>query len=292
MQAAKEAVSGFLHHKNHHSVDIEQETKPAVVHERIAEQKHEDVTTAVDREIHQHHHQIHVQPIKDQVVHTEQHHHNVIPIEHREHLHNKGDEIAARLETEQGKFRDEREVLGAQTTQSQQTVVGEHVHHHIHDVIQPVIERETIQPHVVHTTIPVHERIEHEPMVHKGNVLPAVTMAEFTQAGHKLEGYRKQPEHIEYEGEPLAIDGKSHVGFGEGLGSSNRSGEYSTGNTGTGLGSSGTGSTPRTVGQQENMFGSENNTSTGTSGTTGPHKSSLLNKLDPRVWDAKGLACF
>jgi len=284
MQAAKEAVSGILRHKNHHSVDIEQETKPAVVHERIAEQKHEDVTTAVDREIHQHHHQIHVQPIKDQVVNTEQHHHNVIPIEHREHHHRKDEEVARVLETEHGKFRDEREVLPTQTTQSAQTVVGEHVHHHIHDVIQPVVERETIQPHVVHTTVPVHERIENEPMIHKGNVLPAVTMSEFTKAGHKLEGYRKDPEHIEYEGEPLAIDGKSHVGFGQ-AGGLGRSGDYTTGTsntTGTGLGSS---NTPRTMGQQENMFGTENTntTSSSTTGTTGPHKSNLLNKLDPRV---------
>lgn len=217
MQAAKSAVSEFLHNKKH-TVDIEQETKPAVVHERVAQSQHENITQAVDREIHQHHHQIHVQPIQDHVVEPEKHHHNVIPIEHREHTHGKDREIQTALAAQTGKFRDEREVLPVQTTQSTNVVVGEHVHHHIHDVIQPVVEREVIQPHVVHTTIPIHEKIEHEPMVHKGNVLPAMTMSEFSRAGHALTGHHKSPEHIEYEGEPLKIDGKSHVGFGGALG--------------------------------------------------------------------------
>jgi len=217
MQAAKEAVEGFLHNKKH-TVDIDQETKPAVVHERVAQRQHEDITEVRDKEIHQHHHQVHVQPIQDRVVVPEQHHHNVIPVEHREHHHGKDREVEAALASHTSKFRDEREVLPVQTTQAANVVVGEHVHHHIHDVIQPVVERETIQPHVVHTTVPIHEKIEHEPIIHKGNVLPAMTMDEFSRAGHSLTGHRKAPEHIEYEGEPLKIDGKSHVGFGAGLG--------------------------------------------------------------------------
>jgi len=221
MQAAKEAVKEFLHNGNHHTVDIEQETKPAVVHERVAQKQHEEVITAVDREIHQHHHQVHVQPVQERVVESERHHTNVIPVEHREHHHGKDREVEAALLEQQGKFRDEREVLPVQSTNSTQTVVGEHVHHHIHDIIQPVVEKEVIQPHVVHTTVPVHEHIEHEPFVHKGNVLPAMTMDEFSRAGHTLSGHTKAPEHIEYEGEPLKIDGKSHVGFGGLTGTSN-----------------------------------------------------------------------
>jgi len=262
MNAAKTAVSDFLHHKGKHTVDIEQETKPAVVHERVATSQHEDVVEAVDREVHQHHHQIHVQPIQDQVVEAERHHHNVVPVERREHTHNKAGEVEAVLAEHQSKFRDEREVLPTQTTNSSQTIVGEHVHHHIHDIIQPVVERETIQPHVVHTTVPVHEHIEHEPFIHKGNVLPTMSMDEFSRAGHTLTGFKKPGEHIEYEGEPLKIDGKSHVGFGGMTGQQTGApgGAYNEGTTGTGM------------------------TGTGSTGTTaGPHKSGLMNKLDPRV---------
>jgi len=295
MNAAKTAVKEFLHSGNHHTVDIDQETKPAVVHERVAQKQHEDITTAIDREVHQHHHQIHVQPIQDQVVLEEKHHHNIIPIEHKQHHHGKTAEVEQTL-LSQGKFRDEREVMPVESTSGSTTVVGEHVHHHIHDIIQPVVERETIQPHVVHTTVPIHERIEHEPQIHKGNVLPAMSMDEFTRAGHSLTGFRKAPEHIEYEGEPLKIDGSSHVAFGHGnegvLGGMGRSGE-TTGTTGSGYTHQGLGgnntdefnNTPRSL---------NNNTSTGYSGTnagqntgsTGPvHSSSLLNKLDPRVKD-------
>jgi len=284
MQAAKQAVSEFLHHGNKHSVDIEQETKPAVVHERVAQRQHEEVIQAVDREVHQHHHQIHVQPIQHQLVEEEKHHHNLVPIEHREHLHGKEAEVERTLLEHQNKFRDEREVLPAQTTSTAKTVVGEHVHHHIHDVIQPVVEREVIQPHVVHTTVPIHEHIEHEPFIHKGNVLPAMSMEEFSKAGHTLTGHRKAPEHIEYEGEPLKIDGKSHVGFG-GLGGAGALGAGGAGATGYSQGENDSlddsnRRVPRSMGG--NQTGSQTMTGSNT-GAQPVHKSNLLNKLDPRV---------
>ncbi|KAK6525679.1 hypothetical protein TWF281_010731 [Arthrobotrys megalospora] len=216
MQAAKQVVSEFLHHGNKHSVDIEQETKPAVLHERVKERQHETVTHAVDREIHQHHHQIHVQPIQDKVIELEKHHHNVVPVEHRTRHHGKDREVATALATEHGKFKDERQVLPVEATNSTNVVVGEHVHHHVHDYIQPVIERERVIPHVVHTTVPIHEHIEHEPYIHKGNVLPTMTMEEFTRKGYSLKGNKKPLEHIDYEGNPLEIDGHSHVGFTKG----------------------------------------------------------------------------
>lgn len=289
MQRAEAAVKDFLGKKNHHSVDIEQETAPAVVHERVVQKQHENVTTALDREVHQHHHQTHVQPIQDQVLESEKHHHNVIPIEHRESRHNKDREVEAQLQEHRGNFRDEREVLPVETTNSSRNLVGEHVHHHIHDVIQPVVERETIQPHVVHTTVPIHERIENEPVVHKGNVLPTLSMNEFNKAGHSLTGYKKDPEHIEYEGDPLNIDGKSHVGFG-GVGGNREGGvgnesSYTTGSgtTGTGMtGNSGIGNNSSSYGNETTPRNAETTSQSGT-GSGIVHNSSLLNKLDPRV---------
>ncbi|KAK6537590.1 hypothetical protein TWF694_011770 [Orbilia ellipsospora] len=215
MQAAKQAVSEFLHHGNKHSVDIEQETKPAVLHETVHEQQHENVIHAIDREVHQHHHQIHVQPIHHKVVEDEKHHHKIIPIEHRHKHHGKDHKFETALAAEHGQFKDEQNILPVQNTNQHNVVVGEHIHHHVHDYIQPVIERERIVPHVVHTTVPIHEHIEHEPYIHKGNVLPTMTMEEFTKKGFSLKGSKKPLEHIDYEGNPLEIDGQSHVGFGK-----------------------------------------------------------------------------
>jgi len=275
MQAATEAVSGFLHKNNHHSVDIEQTSSPAVTHERLQEAKHENVTVAHDREIHQHHHQTHVQPIQDKVIEPEQHHHNIIPIEHREHHHNKDAEVERTLAEQQAQFRNEQEVLPTQHSKSNNTVVGEHVHHHIHDTIQPVIERERHQQHVVHTTVPIHERIEHEPVIHSGNVLPTKTLSEFEAAGHSLTGHSTKPEHIDYEGEPLKIREDSRVGFDhhsrhQGDGTFGGPGELGT-NTGA-VGAAGI----------NGSNGTHTNALTGKT-TAGPHDSNMKNELDPRV---------
>jgi hypothetical protein len=80
------------------------------------------------------------------------------------------------------------------------TIQGEHIHHHVHERVQPVIEREVVQSTVVHTTIPVHERIEHEPTFHPATVQPKMTMEEYRRAGGILEGRGEICER--FEGEP------------------------------------------------------------------------------------------
>lgn len=280
MQSAKQAVSEFLHHGNRHSVDIEQETKPVVVHETVAQKQHEDVTQAVDREIHQHHHQIHVQPIKEKVVEEEKHHQKIIPIENRTTHHGRDQAIATTLAQEYGRFKDEQQTLPVQVTNSTNVVVGEHVHHHVHDYIQPVVERERIVPHVVHTIVPIHEHIEHQPIVHKGNVLPTMTMEEFTKAGHSLKGSTVSREHIEYEGKPLDIDDQSHVGFSHhGLAAAT---------AGAGAGAYTHTSKPRSRSSSISSSDEEDMSVPRSMGKPkkrgiAPHKSKLLNKLDPRV---------
>jgi hypothetical protein len=86
------------------------------------------------------------------------------------------------------------------TTTSAGTIAGEHVHHHVHEQVQPVIEREVIQPSVIHTTVPIHERIEHAPTFHPATVQPRMTMEEYMKAGGTLDG---KPEVRDlFEGEP------------------------------------------------------------------------------------------
>jgi len=275
MNRAKEAVGEFLNHNNKHSVDIEQVTAPAVVHERVQEARHEEITTAIDREVHQHHHQIHVQPIADKVVEPEQHHVNVVPVEHRQHHHGKDREIEVALTEQQRQFRDEQEILAAQRSQSHNTVVGEHVHHHIHDTIQPVIERERLQQHVVHTTIPIHERIDKEPVIHSGNVLPTKTLAEFEASGHSLAGGRSEAEHIDYEGEPLKIKDDSRVGFEHGK---RNIGEGLTGQPGQ------LGTDVGLVGAAENLGGSHHHhhhgNTTGLGSTSGGYNSGNVSNVE------------
>lgn len=50
---------------------------------------------------------------------------------------------------------------------------------HIHETIQPVIERETIQEKIIHTTNHVHETEHLKDEFHSATVAPAISMADF-----------------------------------------------------------------------------------------------------------------
>lgn len=44
----------------------------------------------------------------------------------------------------------------------EKTIEGETVHHHLHETIQPVIEKERVVPEVTHVTKPVHEVVKEQ----------------------------------------------------------------------------------------------------------------------------------
>ena len=157
MDAARAAVQKITGNRGHHTT-VEETVVPAVTHEAIKPVIHEEQTKAVDREVHQHHHHMTVQPLTHQEKLPEQHTHNILPVEHREYHHDDDSATKERIAAEMGKFRDHSTTLETHHTQAAApTVTGEHVHHHVHETVIPVVHKETIQPEVVHTTIPVHE---------------------------------------------------------------------------------------------------------------------------------------
>merc|ERR1712137_1354828 len=172
MDKAKAAVGSFLHKDGKHDTTV-----------------HENVTTAVDREVHQDHHHASVQPIKDREVLPEQQNHQMAGVETRNLKHGNDEHVKERLAAEQAQFKNARTVGDTQHTSSANpTIAGEHVHHHVHENIQPVIQKETIQPSVVHTTVPVHEVHQNEAKHHTAPSLPAVTMDEFKKQGGHISG--------------------------------------------------------------------------------------------------------
>jgi hypothetical protein len=56
---------------------------------------------------------------------------------------------------------------------------------HLHENIQPVIERETVQQKVIHTTNRVHEKEQLNDEHHEATVAPAISMDEFKNGGAK-----------------------------------------------------------------------------------------------------------
>lgn len=287
---------------------------PGVTHETVSPHQREETQIATDREIHQDHHHTTVQPVTQREVLGEKHHHNLVPVEHRTHDHRDTADTESYLARNAAQFKDQSvRAETHQTSSAAPAIAGEHVHHHIHETIQPVVQKETIEPHVVHTTVPIHEIHHNKAQHHAASSLPAVSMDEFKSGGGALTG---RDERIDFfKGEPKSLEhalggnhsgqglkGSSHhsakdsgIGAGVGTGAavgaaglaSGQQGSHNTHNTSSGLtGSQGagvSGAGPSHHGTSAATSGlSRNNPGAPQSGA-GPHNSSMQNKLDPRV---------
>lgn len=108
----------------------------------MTQTRHENVQTAVDKEIHQDHYHTSVQPVHDREILPEKHSHNLVGTEHRSFEHGDARQDEERLAREAGQFRDERAVGDTKHTHSvAPAVAGEHIHHHVHETIQPVVQK-------------------------------------------------------------------------------------------------------------------------------------------------------
>jgi len=307
MDKAKAAVSGFLSKDGKHDTTVHETINPAVQNERVTRTQHENAQTVVDREVHQDHHHTSVQPIHDREVLPEQHSHNMAATEHRSIKHGDDSHVKERLAAEAQQFKNTKTVGDTQHTSSAAPVLaGEHVHHHVHENIQPVVQKETVQPSVVHTTIPIHEVHQNESKHHTATQLPPVSMADFKSQGGGLGGREERTDA--FAGEPKAVGGtlgghgaKGSTSLTEGDGGNSygtRSSQNtgSTGTTGTrgtsgSYGNTGTGAAG-TAGSSTGLSGSGTHGSTGSTGST-QKKASFMDKLNPKVdSDGDGKAGF
>ncbi|KAF2145678.1 uncharacterized protein K452DRAFT_264912 [Aplosporella prunicola CBS 121167] len=305
MDKAKAAVSDFMAKAGHHDTTVHEKVAPAVTHETVNPHRHENITTAVDKEIHQDHYHTSVQPVLDREVLPETHKHNLVAVEHRQYEHGKAEDVKLRLEQEAAQFMDKREVTATRETRSTAPVVGgEHIHHHVHETIQPIVQKEVIQPEVVHTTVPIHEVHHNAAQHHTTSALPAVSLADFKKQGGVLTG--REERYDGFEGEPRsvggALSGHHHIpgdkGNGHhghhGLGAAAGAGAIGAGAAGThGLktrnrsGSSSSSSISSSDGEGGRIRRKRGTRTHGATGTTHGAKPSMMEKLNPRV-DADG----
>ena len=210
MNKAEAAIEEFTSKHGKHDTTVHSHVKPAITHEHITPTQHENAVTAIDREVIQEHHHTTVQPIRHREVLPEQHQHNIIPVEHKEHRHGDSSAVKARLEQEAAQFKDVSEVGKVEHTHSVLPVVaGEHHHHHVHEYIQPIIQKETIQPSVVHTVVPIHEVHYNEAKHHAASALPAISLADWKKQGGALTGREEKTDH--FQGEPEAETAEQHA---------------------------------------------------------------------------------
>jgi len=211
MDKAKAAVTDFMSKAGHHNTTVHETVAPAVTHETINPMREEKLTTAIDKETHQDHYHTSVQPVQDRQILPEEHSHNMIPVEHRNFEHGDSREVEERLKREAAQFTHTQETAATRETRTvSPTIAGEHIHHHVHETIQPVVEKETIQPSVVHTTVPIHEVHHNAAQHHSASALPAVSMSDFKKAGGVLEGRGER--YDAFEGEPRSVGGALNSG--------------------------------------------------------------------------------
>ncbi len=131
MERAKAAVSEFVGRHGHHDTTVDERQRPAVKHEEIQPIRHEEVQTAIKREVDQDHYHTTIQPIKDREVLPEKHSHQMAGVQTKEFEHAKPQDIKARLDAEAAQFRDTSTTHSTKTTQAvAPTVEGEIIHHH------------------------------------------------------------------------------------------------------------------------------------------------------------------
>jgi len=326
MEKAKAAIKDFTSKAGHHDTTVHETVDPAVKHETVKPTRHENVNTAIDKEVHQDHYHRTVQPVHDKEVLPEKHTHNLGAVEHRDFDHRDHEHTKKTLAAETQQFQDQQVVHDTHHTKSNAPVVqGEHVHHHLHETIQPVVHKETIQPNVVHTTVPIHETHHNAAQHHATTTLPPVNMGEYKKSGGVLGGREERFDAFEGKGTGIN-DHLSHQNRKEGINhdqppkgvhhgdfdhshSQSRTGVSSgtgTHQSGTGIGSgtgahqSGTGIGSGTGAHQSGTgIGSgtgAHQSGAGVASGTGAHqhttndapkKASLLDKLNPMV-DSNG----
>jgi hypothetical protein len=77
------------------------------------------------------------------------------------------------------------------------------------------MNKQTIEPHVVHTTVPIHEVHHNAAQHHATSELPPVSMSEYKKQGGVLTG--REERYDGFEGEPRSVGGASlgtHTGVG------------------------------------------------------------------------------
>ena len=169
------------------NVDQDVQHLAPVVHQTHFRHEIEELFRQREHHIHQHHIQHHVQPVLDVEHATEQLHSRIAPESTVREVHANTDKDAALMRNVAGNFKDtftqspiERSIV------DKGEAVREIVHHHIHNVVQPVIQRDTHEYHRIRTTIPTTHITHEAPIVHESTAHQPIRKEDFIKGGGVL----------------------------------------------------------------------------------------------------------
>lgn len=169
--------------------NVDQDVQHLAPVTRHVHHRHEIEELLREREhhIHQHHIQHHVQPVIDTEHLAEQIHARVVPQTTVREVHANTDKDAALMRAVAGNPKDtftqaaiDRSVIDKGET------VREIVHHHIHNIVQPIIEKETHEYHRIRTTIPTTHITHEAPIVHESTAHQPIRKEDFLKGGGVL----------------------------------------------------------------------------------------------------------
>ncbi|KAJ9479628.1 hypothetical protein PHBOTO_003106 [Pseudozyma hubeiensis] len=194
------ATDGSIRHKHGHDVTnskhldlssgkVEQDVQhlAAVTHQTHQRHEVEEVTRQREHERHVHHVQHHVQPVLDSEHAAEKVHSKVHPVTRVHETHASTDKDAALLTSVAGKHADKyAEAPVHRQVVDKGELVNEQIHHHIHNVVQPVIEKDSHEYHRIQTVIPTHVVTHEAPIVHESTHHKPVSKDEFLSGGGNL----------------------------------------------------------------------------------------------------------
>lgn len=169
--------------------NVDQDVQHLAPVTRHVHHRHEIEELLREREhhIHQHHIQHHVQPVIETEHLAEQIHSRVVPQTTVREVHANTDKDAALMRAVAGNPKDtftqaaiDRSVIDKGET------VREIVHHHIHNIVQPIIEKETHEYHRIRTTIPTTHITHEAPIVHESTAHQPIRKEDFLKGGGVL----------------------------------------------------------------------------------------------------------
>lgn len=169
--------------------NVDQDVQHLAPVTRHVHHRHEIEELLREREhhIHQHHIQHHVQPVLESEHLAEQIHSRVVPTTTIREVHANTDKDAALMRAVAGNPKDtftqaatDRSVIDKGET------VREIVHHHIHNIVQPIIEKETHEYHRIRTTIPTTHITHEAPIVHESTAHQPIRKEDFIKGGGVL----------------------------------------------------------------------------------------------------------
>lgn len=118
---------------------VDTEVAPAVEHTHLKKQHETREQTVVEKEKHQDHYHTTVQPLKDSEVLPEKHDYTQEE-KHRNVNRDDGD-ARAKAKADLTGFESTKDQEQLETKTKEPTQVDEHVHHHLHETVVPVIEK-------------------------------------------------------------------------------------------------------------------------------------------------------